>query len=996
MNTHTSYKTSARFSFKQLLFALCSTSLLYGCEATIGGGGSQDADPVAVDLAIAYIERPLARDEEENDALVTDNSLDPTTFRPGARLVIKDRATVQAAKVVITDAAFSINDGDTIPNFTFDDENRPMYDVKDLEVSSDGLKMVFSMRAPEDPDLDEDEQPTWNIWEYNREEEILRRLINSDINAEAGHDVSPAYLPDGRIVFSSTRQRRSKAILLDENKPQFGALAEQADDEAESFLLHVMDEDGLNIEQISFNQSHDIQPTVLESGEILFLRWNGYINDSVSLYKTNPDGSDTEILYGHHSQRSGSDPELDIVFNHARELSDGSLLVNLRPRNSTRLGGDLTVIDTEFFIDNNQGTFGNSGAVGPAQTSATFGNTSTDDTVSAHGVFSSAYPWGDSSDRFIVSWSACSVRGAALDVYVNETLELIDENSNYVDYDGDPVDAPIVATEDEVNAYPCSDETLENTDIAEADPLYGIWIYDIGNETLAPVVLPEPETMYTEVLALSPNQVIPAHIPTPVPGVDVSQELIDGKLGIVHIRSVYDYDGVDTSPGGISALANPGSYLAADRPARFIRLVKAVSTPSEDVRDVPNQANGYSGNQGMKEILGYVPVEPDGSAKFIVPADVAFSISILDGNGRRISNRHQNWLSVAAGETKNCNGCHSRDSFLPHGRSDAALPSINTGAATTENFPNTVLSVVDENEPDRDLWTPAPPPEMGETMAEYYARINGPRTPSLDITFDDDWTDPSVRSPDPSIADWAFTLLPSEAPPVPKTSCLTSWDGLCRTVINYIEHIQPIWEAPVREVPDPNDPGITLTVSCMSCHQQNNGILATAEPPGQLELTNTLSQDQNFYLNSYVELFRADTELIDDPELGLIERRVPITDDSGNPLFHSRDNDTDQLEYLDADGNPTFAAADADGNQHQMVTTIIDDGNDEPLTETVAVNAYLAAGSANNGRNSTFFARFAPGGAHAGRLEPSEIKLISEWLDLGAQYYNNPFDAPEN
>ena len=37
------------------------------------------------------------------------------------------------------------------------------------------------------------------------------------------NDVSPHYLPDGRIVFSTTRQTQSQGILLDEGKPQFSA-----------------------------------------------------------------------------------------------------------------------------------------------------------------------------------------------------------------------------------------------------------------------------------------------------------------------------------------------------------------------------------------------------------------------------------------------------------------------------------------------------------------------------------------------------------------------------------------------------------------------------------------------------------------------------------------------------------------------------------------------------------------------------------------------------
>ena len=29
-------------------------------------------------------------------------------------------------------------------------------------------------------------------------------------------------------------------------------------------------------------------------------------------------------------------------------------------------------------------------------------------------------------------------------------------------------------------------------------------------------------------------------------------------------------------------------------------------------------------------------------------------------------------------------------------------------------------------------------------------------------------------------------------------------------------------------------------------------------------------------------------------------------------------------------------------------------------------------------------------------MSPSELRLLSEWLDIGAQYYNDPFVAPEN
>jgi hypothetical protein len=43
-----------------------------------------------------------------------------------------------------------------------------------------------------------------------------------------------------------------------------------------------------------------------------------------------------------------------------------------------------------------------------------------------------------------------------------------------------------------------------------------------------------------------------------------------------------------------------------------------------------------------------------------------------------------------------------------------------------------------------------------------------------------------------------------------------------------------------------------------------------------------------------------------------------------------------------------------------------------------------------------FFSRFDAVGTHAGYLTDAELKMIAEWLDIGGQYFNNPFDAPVN
>ena len=141
--------------------------------------------------------------------------------------------------------------------------------------------------------VDEEDLPTWNIWQYTFETDELGALFPSPLTAEIGHDIMPKYLPDGRIIFASTRQYRSQAVLLDEDKQNKDAFVAVDEDQNEfAFNLHLMRADGSGIDQISFNQSHDLDPSVLANGQIVFSRWDHAPgNNAVHLYRMNPDGS---------------------------------------------------------------------------------------------------------------------------------------------------------------------------------------------------------------------------------------------------------------------------------------------------------------------------------------------------------------------------------------------------------------------------------------------------------------------------------------------------------------------------------------------------------------------------------------------------------------------------------------------------------------------------------------------------------------------------------
>ena len=63
-------------------------------------------------------------------------------------------------------------------------------------------------------------------------------------------------------MFASTRQLATQAILLDEGRPQYQAVTDDRQQQA-IFLLHVMNADGTDMHQISFNTNHDFAPSVL-------------------------------------------------------------------------------------------------------------------------------------------------------------------------------------------------------------------------------------------------------------------------------------------------------------------------------------------------------------------------------------------------------------------------------------------------------------------------------------------------------------------------------------------------------------------------------------------------------------------------------------------------------------------------------------------------------------------------------------------------------------
>jgi hypothetical protein len=844
-----------------------------GCTSSDDGGGDIDLgsgqapDAATVDFPIAYVKRPVPENPPDARRMLP--------FLEGGDLYVRDRASPSAPERNVT---FEFTQG--------------LGDVRDVEPSWDGRKLVFAMRPPLIEGAPPEEQPTWNVWEYEVATRKLARVIASDTVAEDGHDFAPHYLPDGRIVFASTRQRQSRAVLLDEGKPQFAALDESRVEPA--FVLHVMNADGSDIRQLSFNQSHDLDPAVLPDGRVVFSRWDDAgSNDAIHLYTVDPDGSRLELLYGADSHATGTDGAT-VQFLDPRPMPDGRVLALARPYSGTELGGELVAIDVANYVNDTQPTRQNLGVLaGPAQEPVTANVVTTIPGPSPGGRFSAAYPLDDGTGRILLSWTQC---------------RLVEQG----------------------RVVPCTEERLAGAP-QPAPPLYGVWMYDPRQDTQLPVVTPVEGTMITDAVALQPRA-LPAVLVDDPPAPGLETRLAEAGTGLLDIRSVYDVLGLDTSVAGIPVLADPARTAATQRPARFLRIEKAVGLPDDDVLELPGFAFGVSAAQGMREIIGYAPVEPDGSVRVQVPAGVPLAISVLDADGRRISPRHLNWLQVKAGEVVTCNGCHDPGDGRSHGRRDL-FAAANAGATTTGlPFPNTVDAIF---------------ADFGETMAQARGRIScqddcASIRPSVDVLYEDVWTD-AAKAGRPADAPFEYRYADLGTPAPVNAACQVAWSSSCRVVIHYEAHLHPLWSLP-RQTFDAM--GVLVEDhTCTSCHAPADAAGAPQVPAGQLDLTDGASDQVADQFKSYRELLAGDAE--QEVAGGVLQDRLVQTG-------------------TDAQGQPIFS--------------------------TVPVRPSMSAGGAR--ASVGFFSKFAAGGSHAGWLSPAELRLVSEWLDIGAQYFNDPFAVP--
>ena len=212
------------------------------------------------------------------------------------------------------------------------DETRTIYSlpeggIRDPEVSFDGTKILFSARKNRDDD--------YHLYEISATATPENPVGLRQITGGAGvTDIDPIYLPDGNILFASTRDPKycmcNRHIMCN------------------LFRCHA---DGTNIVQITWNTLFDGHPCLLDDGRIIYDRWE-YVDrnfgSAQGTWTINPDGTRPVVHYGNSTMSPGA--VLD-----ARPIPGTQKVVVTFSSCHDRPWGALAILDRQRGVENRPG-----------------------------------------------------------------------------------------------------------------------------------------------------------------------------------------------------------------------------------------------------------------------------------------------------------------------------------------------------------------------------------------------------------------------------------------------------------------------------------------------------------------------------------------------------------------------------------------------------------------------------------------------------------------
>lgn len=207
---------------------------------------------------------------------------------------------------------------------------RGNYTTLALSYDAQTVYFAFSERAAKKPDFYSPERRCFHLFALDLASGQLRQLTEGP-----NDDFDPCPLPDGGIAFMSTR------------RGGFGR-CHNVWEPLPAYTLHRMDASGENVRTLSFHETNEWHPFVLNDGRIVYSRWD-YVDRSAAnfhgLWTTNPDGTSPRILFGNYTDRINA-------CYQAHAIPGSQRVLFVAGGHHSAVGGSLVLVDpTKVALD---------------------------------------------------------------------------------------------------------------------------------------------------------------------------------------------------------------------------------------------------------------------------------------------------------------------------------------------------------------------------------------------------------------------------------------------------------------------------------------------------------------------------------------------------------------------------------------------------------------------------------------------------------------------
>jgi len=201
------------------------------------------------------------------------------------------------------------------------------YTTLALSYDAKTIYFAFAERAEVKPDYYSPQRRCFHVYAVDADGQNLRQLTEG-----CNDDFDPCPLPDGGIAFMSTR------------RGGFGR-CHNPWEPLPSYTLHRMDASGGNIRILSFHETNEWHPAVLNDGRIVYTRWD-YVDRPAAnyhgLWVSHPDGTNPTILFGNYTQRINA-----CYQPHA--IPGSNKVAFIAGAHHANVGGSLVIVDPDRY-----------------------------------------------------------------------------------------------------------------------------------------------------------------------------------------------------------------------------------------------------------------------------------------------------------------------------------------------------------------------------------------------------------------------------------------------------------------------------------------------------------------------------------------------------------------------------------------------------------------------------------------------------------------------